>query len=115
MLIRCEVGLVSEPWNIYVNRRGGIRILDVFEKIYESFSIVLNDDEKKKLNPRKMKFYDLAFRRRCADSPGLTLHEERKGMRRVDLLEGHTIFTGLELSASRDCWLLRLGSSPTLP
>jgi len=113
MLIRCEVGLVSEPWNIYVNRRGGIRILDVFEKIYESFSIVLNDDEKKKLDPRKMKYYDRAFRRRCAITPGLTLLEERKGMRRVDLLEGQTVFMGLELSASRDCWLLRLGTSPT--
>ena len=113
MLIRCEVGLVSEPWNIYVNRRGGIRIIDVFEKIYESFSIVLNDDEKRKLNPHKMKYYDRAFRRRCAITPGLTLLEERKGMRRVDLLEGHTVFMGLELSASRDCWLLRLGNSPT--
>lgn len=112
MLIRCEVGLVSEPWNIYVNRRGGIRIIDVFEKIYDSFSIVLNDDEKKKLNPLRMKYYDRAFRRRCAITPGLTLLEERKGMRRVDLLEGQTVFMGLELSASRDCWLLRLGSSP---
>ena len=114
MLISCEVGLVSKPWNIFVNRRGGIRIIDVFEQIYESFSIVLNDDEKKKLNPHRMKYYDRALRRRCAITPGLALLEERKGMRRVDLLEGHTIFMGLELSAGRDYWLLRLGNSPTL-
>ena len=34
-------------------------------------------------------------------------------MRRIDLLEGHTVFVDTELSASRDCWLLRLGNSPT--
>ena len=113
MLIRCGVGLLSEPWNIHANRRGGIRIIDVFEKIHESFSIILNDDEKKKLDPRKMKYYDRAFHQRCVITPGLTLLEERKGMRRVDLLESQTIFMGLELSASRDCWILRLGSSPT--
>ena len=112
MLIRCEVGLLSEPWNIYVNRRGGIRIIDVFEKIHESFSIVLNDDEKKELDPRRMKYYDLAFRRRCEITFGSTLLEERKGTKRVDLLESQTIFMGLELSARRNCWILRLGSTP---
>lgn len=114
MLILCELGFVSEPWVISVNRKGGIRIIDVFDKIHESFSIALNKDEKKKLNPYKMKYYDQAFRRRCAVIPGLTLLEESTGMRRVDLLEGQTVFTGLELSAGRGCWLLRFGSSPTL-
>ena len=115
MLIRCEVGLVSEPWNIYVARRGGIRIIDIFERIHEIFSIVLGDDEKEKLSPHKMKYYNRAFRRRCAITPGLTLLEERKGMKRVDLLEGHSIFMGLDLSSSRDCWMLQLGNTPVYP
>jgi hypothetical protein len=113
MLIRCEVIPVSKPWSIYVTRRGGIRIIDVFEKIHESFSIVLGGDEKKKLSPHKMKYYNRAFRQRCAITPGPTALEEEKGMKRVDLLEGHSIFMGLDLSSSRDCWMLRLGTSPT--
>ena len=115
MLICSEDDQVFEPWDIYVNRRGGVRIIDVFEKIYERFSVVLNDDEKKKLDPHKMEYCLRAFRQRCALTPGSAALEEEKGMKRVDLLEGHTIFRGLGISASRGCWLLRLGTSPTSP
>jgi len=109
MLIRCEHGAKMEPWNIYVHRKGGIRCIDVFQAIHTSFSTPLEDDERKKIPRTRLSSCDKAFKRRCESSANLTLWEERQGMRRVDLLEGRTIFLGLALAPSRDCWLLQLG------
>lgn len=109
MLIRCENGPRMEPWNIYVHRRGGIRCIDVFQAIHSSFSTPLEDDEKRKMSRTRLSGCDKAFRRRCDSAAGLALFEERQGMKRVDLLEGRTIFLGLALSPARDCWLLQLG------
>jgi len=109
MLIRCENGAKMEAWNIYVYRKGGIRCIDVFQAIHESFSSILDQDEKKKISKTKMSSCEKAFKRRCQLSSNLTLWEERQGMKRVDLLEGRTIFLGLALSPARDCWLLQLG------
>jgi len=109
MLIRCENGAKIEPWNIYVHRKGGIRCIDIFQAIHESFSSVLDEDEKKKISRIKMSGCEKAFKRRCELSSNLTLWEQRQGMKRVDLLEGRTIFLGLASSPGRDCWLLQLG------
>jgi hypothetical protein len=109
MLIRCENGPRMEPWNIYVHRKGGIRCLDVFQAIQSSFSTPVEDDEKRRLSRTKSLACEKAFRRRCESSAGLALWEERQGMKRVDLLEGRTIFLGLAMSPARDCWLLQLG------
>ncbi|KAF9816362.1 hypothetical protein IEO21_04115 [Rhodonia placenta] len=100
MNIRCSQ---LPHWDIEVSpsRPGGVRCFDVFQAIYETFHWRLARCE-------------AAFRARCKATPGLHDVELSHGMRRVDILEGRTIFMGLRRPIPSDdkpdrYWVLELG------
>lgn len=114
MSIRCSQ---LPHWDIHVSRSspGGIRCFDVFHAIYETFHFVMSPTEKDHYIPSdRLARCEAAFQKRCSASPGLRGYELSQGMRRVDLLEGQTIFMGLRRPVESDdkpdrYWVLELG------
>ncbi|PCH39822.1 hypothetical protein WOLCODRAFT_136510 [Wolfiporia cocos MD-104 SS10] len=90
---------------------GGVRCVDVFRAIHDMFRRPLSETEKEfYILPERRARCEQAFRRRCRESPGC----DADGMRRVDLLEGRTIFMGLRRPVESDgkpdeYWVLELG------
>lgn len=97
MTITCKV---LEGWPIVIERTEGIRCIDVFRAIYDTFSQPLTMEEVRRFcaerDSRGNIKYIRAFKVRCADSPGLTEFNEKKGLLRVDLLNGHRRFKGIK-------------------
>ncbi|KAI0947409.1 hypothetical protein AcW1_007643 [Taiwanofungus camphoratus] len=114
MSIRCTQ---LPHWDIHVSRSGpsGVRCLDVYRAIFETFHPPLTDAERELYLPAERRTRcEEQFRKRCKASPGLYDYELRLGMRRVDLLEGRTIFMGLRRPMDTDdkpdrYWVLELG------
>lgn len=114
MNIRCSQ---LPHWDIEVSpsRPGGVRCFDVFQAIYETFHCVLSPTEKDYYIPTgRLARCEAAFRARCKATPGLRDVELSHGMRRVDILEGRTIFMGLRRPIPSDdkpdrYWVLELG------
>lgn len=90
-------------WPVVVERNQGLRCMDVFIAIYETFSKPLTHREKEEMGSF-IRTCEPAFRRRCEDAPGLAVVNERKGMVRIDLLKGSRIFRGIKQSGSE--WTL---------
>ena len=110
MMIECEKlpkGLIR------IRRHRPITCRDVFEEIFRAYNSVLSDIECRREipSPRSPQFLRInaAFKSRCALSPGLIEYEECQGFRRVDLLEGKTIFLGLTQPRPSANWILQLG------
>ncbi|KAL0961508.1 hypothetical protein HGRIS_006449 [Hohenbuehelia grisea] len=82
-------------WPIHVHRAEGIRCIDVFEGLYTMFHTRLTKDEKAHVPLEYLQACQPAWDQRCKDAPCLTDYERRQGMRRVDLLKGTRIFSGL--------------------
>lgn len=93
---------------IRIRRRNGIRCRDVFDAIHDAYSQVLSEREMEKIPEDDRTEVDAAFEIRCAQAPGLTAVEKRAGLRRVDLLKGRTLFSGL-WEQENGTWLLHLG------
>ncbi|EMD40225.1 hypothetical protein CERSUDRAFT_40693, partial [Gelatoporia subvermispora B] len=85
-------------WEITITRRGGMGIncQDVYSAIHAIYQPVLTEGERNFYirSPEQRKRCEAAFIQRCAKSTN-RLEERVAGMRRVDLLEGRTIFMGL--------------------
>lgn len=104
-------------WDVHVARPAGIRCIDVYHAIWETFNTVLSPVECERWIPRDpaaRKRWDEHWHRRCRASPGLSEVERRNGKRRVDLLEGRRIFMGLRRPLEEDgkpdsYWVLELG------
>jgi hypothetical protein len=95
MVIRSRV---LEQWPIVVEREHGLRCIDVFRAIYNTYHKPLTPAEMATLGENYIERCRPAFQQRCKDSPGLPLYNEQRGMRRVDLLRGRRIFKGLTQS-----------------
>jgi hypothetical protein len=105
MVIRCR-GL--EKWPVVVEREQGLRCIDVFRAIYDTYHKPLTPAELVSLDSNYIERCRPAFEQRCEDSPGLALFNQRRGMRRVDLLRGRRIFKGLtRTSESGANWVLQ--------
>lgn len=98
MVITCKD---LSRWPVYVERREGIRCIDVFRAIYETFHQPLTTREKRDLVSQS---HQRPFEQRCRDSPGLKEYNLKQGMLRVDLLKGHRIFRGIRPSGAD--WVL---------
>ncbi|OCH91592.1 hypothetical protein OBBRIDRAFT_514961 [Obba rivulosa] len=108
-------------WDITVQRRGGfgINCQDVYTAIYTTYQPVLTESERRFYirSPEQLERCKAAFHQRCVKSNNKCVEERRAGMRRVDLLEGRTIFMGLmrpeeEVSKPERYWCLQLGRAP---
>ncbi|KAJ7583456.1 hypothetical protein C8J56DRAFT_210192 [Mycena floridula] len=90
-------------WPVRVERREGIRCIDVFIAIYETFQKPLTSTERRELNSNSSSC-QRHFEQRCRDSPGITEVNLRQGLLRIDLLRGQRIFRGIR-QAGAD-WVL---------
>jgi hypothetical protein len=103
MVIHC----VDLPdWPVYVIRQSGIRCVDVFEAIQDTYNVVLTAMERS-IHQNRVR----DVKRRRPPTPEGT----KKGVRRRDLLEGKTLFLGLDWRPSDPrhpdgCWCLKVGS-----
>jgi hypothetical protein len=93
-------------WPVYVARQSGIRCVDVFEAIRDTYNVVLTATER---TIHQSRVRDIERRR--PPSPEGTKNCVRRG----DLLEGKTLFLGLDWRTSDSqypdgCWCLKVGS-----
>ncbi|KAH9949812.1 hypothetical protein B0H21DRAFT_67595 [Amylocystis lapponica] len=114
MTIRCPQ---LRHWDVHVTRASGVRCVDVYRAIYETFHHTLSPVEREWYLPKDaagLARCEENFQKRCRTSPGLSEFERRQGMRRVDLLEGRRVFMGLRRPRDADdkpdsYWVLELG------
>jgi len=97
-------------WPVNVARQSGIRCVDVFEAIRDTYNVVLTTTER---SIHQSRVRDIE-RRRPPTPEGA-----KKGLCRRDLLDGKTIFLGLDWRTSdsrypNGCWCLKL-ASPSAP
>jgi len=106
MVIHCAE---LPDWPVHVARQSGIRCVDVFEAIRDTYNVVLTTTER---SIHQSRVRDIERRR--PPTPEGT----KKGVRRRDLLDGKTLFLGLDWRPSdarypNGCWCLKVGSPPT--
>ncbi|KAH9936486.1 uncharacterized protein B0H18DRAFT_950751 [Fomitopsis serialis] len=114
MQIRCSQ---LPHWDVIVSPvgPGGVRCIDVYRAIYETFQKELSETERDHYIPHgRRQHCEAAWRKRCKEAPGLPEVNLKKGMCRIDLLEGRTIFMGLRRPVPTDdkpdrVWVLELG------
>ncbi|KAJ6499188.1 hypothetical protein C8R45DRAFT_1093436 [Mycena sanguinolenta] len=84
--------------SLVVERRDGLRVIDVLYAIYSKYQKKPRSHEM----PEDTTKYQRAFEQRCKDCPGLAEYNRtRVGFLRVDLLRGKRIFEGLKRSNGR--------------
>ncbi|KAF5377851.1 hypothetical protein D9615_006722 [Tricholomella constricta] len=81
-------------WPVYVSRAEGLRCIDVYQAIYETYHVPLTDGEKTLIGKHVVAQSQPAFMQRCNDSPN-QYEEHRRGMCRVDLLRTKRLLKGL--------------------
>ena len=107
MVIHCPE---LPDWPVYVARQSGIRCVDVFEAIRDTYNVVLTATERS-LHQSRVRDIE---RRRPPTPQGA-----KRGLRRRDLLDGKTLFLGLDWKPSDalypgGCWSLNVGFPSTL-
>ena len=103
MVIHC---MELPDWPVYVARQSGIRCVDVFEAIRDTYNVVLTATER---SMHQSRVRDIE--RRLPPTP----EGAKKGVRRRDLLDGKTLFVGLDWRTSdsrypNGCWCLQVGN-----
>lgn len=106
MVICCKA---APEWPVNISRPTGIRCIDVWEAIRETFDLVVTSAERNKWASR-VQSGQPAFRERCR----ITHAPQTESMRRVDLLCGNVMFFGLEWTPPNEkypegSWLMRMG------
>ena len=98
-------------WDIVVENRAGVTCGDVYREIHHCLSTRLTDEEcKLYVGQRNRDAVQAAFEQRCQRDPGCAGYVRMRGLTRVDLLGGKTIFAGLICPPdSGDYWILELG------
>mgnify|MGYP001159211209 CR=1 FL=1 len=101
-------------WPVVVHSPTGIRVIDVFRAIFDTYSIVLTKAELMHFGRERIDRCQRAFEQRCNDGPQLPPVTMAKGICRIDLLRGEKIFKGLTpLSGPQyppNCWQLHFES-----
>lgn len=100
-------------WPVHVARQSGIRCVDVFEAIRDTYNVVLTTTERTIHQSRVRE-----IERRRPPTPEGSGAAAKKGVRRRDLLEGKTLFLGLDWRAPDSrfpdgCWCLKVGIPPS--
>ncbi|KAF8157910.1 hypothetical protein B0H34DRAFT_434552 [Crassisporium funariophilum] len=93
-----EIIIISrklEMWPVHIRGNRNLRVIDIFRQIYDTYSRQLTQEELMRWGPEYIARCERAFKQRCEDGPALTVHAERHGMLRIDLLRGRRIFKGL--------------------
>lgn len=94
-------------WPIHVRRSRGLRCIDVFRAMYDTYNVLLTEKEKAQIGGSYLRRCERFFKQRCQDSPGLPLYNEECGMRRVDVLRGRRIFKCVTQDPAGMSWILQ--------
>ncbi|KAI0059625.1 hypothetical protein BV25DRAFT_1918405 [Artomyces pyxidatus] len=111
MVIRCAD---LPDWPIVVTNPTGVRCIDVFERIEETFSVCLTQSDRR-THEARMGGCREAYEARLRRAP-VSPAEAAKGPRRHDLLASKTMFMGLDWVPPDEknpngSWALKLGSA----
>lgn len=93
-----EMVLINEnlaQWPVVVHNSRGVRCVDVFRAIYDTYSIVLTRAEIVNWGQDYIDRCQKAFEQRCKDGPQLPPVTKARGLCRIDLLRGEKIFKGI--------------------
>ncbi|GLB38725.1 hypothetical protein LshimejAT787_0505900 [Lyophyllum shimeji] len=93
MIIQCDEPELQR-WNAVARRAEGLRCIDVFQAIHDTYNVPLTPAEIDELRDY-LPFCRPAFLQRCRDAPGLELQHQLRGMCRVDLLRTKRLFRGM--------------------
>jgi hypothetical protein len=99
-------------WESVIRRREGVTCKDVFEAIWKEFDVQLSDAEIAKIPDSQMAYYRAGFKQRCKAVPVLTALEESRGLKRIDLLAGKTLFRGMTQPHPSSPWVVELQTPP---
>ncbi|KAI0040271.1 hypothetical protein FA95DRAFT_1503107 [Auriscalpium vulgare] len=80
-------------WPVHIECPGGVRCVDVFQRIQETFDVVLTRNDRETHRAR-LRECEEALDARVRRTPGY--EPCPKGLRRVDLLKTKTVFVGLD-------------------
>ncbi|TRM60576.1 hypothetical protein BD626DRAFT_504526 [Schizophyllum amplum] len=94
MYIRCPVRGVLPSAEILVQRREGLRVIDVLEAVYNEYHRVLDAHEVAQVGEAYLETCRPWFLQRCRETPQIV--ERDQGIRRVDLMRSHRIFKGFK-------------------
>jgi hypothetical protein len=103
MVIHCPQ---LPDWPVYIARQSGLRCVDVFEAIHDTYSLVLTTVERS-IHQSRIRDIERQF-------PHSLESGATKPVRRRDLLEGETLFLGLDWRGADSrypagCWCLNTG------
>ncbi|KAG6827768.1 hypothetical protein H0H87_003665 [Tephrocybe sp. NHM501043] len=97
--IKCQESILDQ-WDVTIKREDGIRVIDIFQEIHNTYNIVLNGAESKHFNAHlALPLSDQAYKRRAGYNPFFKAAARRRGMCRVDLVQNKTLFNGLIFNA----------------
>ncbi|EPQ54641.1 hypothetical protein GLOTRDRAFT_139179 [Gloeophyllum trabeum ATCC 11539] len=113
-LTKMDIACNHLPWCVRIRREEGIRIVDVLDGIQKTYYRTLTDADRERIPPQRLPACHRAFKHRCRTALALPEVVEREGMRRVDMLEGKTMFLGLICpppDQSQSQWILHMGKA----
>jgi hypothetical protein len=114
MVLQCEGLPKWARWHVSVNcsKDNIIRCMDVFREIHRTFNEPLTPGELARIPASEKRACERVFEMRCENNSGLTAWNKRQGMKRVDYLQGRTIFNGLTFDTAHSLWVLHLAWPP---
>lgn len=83
------------PWEVHIQKDGGITVRDVLHAVYEAFNTLLTKDEYNAIPPQLHPELYQACVERCREGPHLDQVEMSKGYRRADALRGQIYCRGI--------------------
>jgi len=119
MAVACDDLPKWADWFVYVHTPKddasvvSVRCIDVFKAIHDTYNKRLTEGEIARLSAKEKAQCEKWFAKRCEKSAGLEEYNRKKGMKRVDFLQGKTFFDGLRFDEQRSIWVMHLAWSVT--
>lgn len=117
MAVACDELPKWADWYVYVHAPKddpvSVRCIDVFKAIHDTYNKRMTEGEIARLSAKEKALCGKWFAKRCEKNSGLEEYNRRKGMRRVDFLQGKTFFDGLRFDERRSLWVMNLAWSVT--
>jgi len=119
MAVACDDLPKWADWYVYVNTPKddpsvqSVRCIDVFKAIHDTYNKRMTEGEIARLSAKDKAQCEKWFTKRCGKSAGLEEYNRKKGVKRIDLLQGKTFFDGLRFDEDRSLWVMHLAWSVT--
>jgi hypothetical protein len=119
MAVACDDLPKWADWYVYVHAPKddpnvhSVRCIDVFKAIHDTYNKRMTEGEIARLSAKDKAECEKWFAKRCEKNAGLEEYNRKRGMKRVDLLQGKTFFDGLRFDERRSLWVMHLARSAT--